>query len=248
MHNAQTWFPKNGTPPAGYRHIGFRFPDDTPVVIVVQLDPEWTVSVLIEEDTRRVFCVGVSPDSEGLTVLRFLAAHSPTRIDYADSAAQTAALGVTASTATPEELATAAAPLLTVGDDAPVIPPPTHVLQPISAMVDKPGRRTALAALGTYRFRSQMVSSGPRTVVVCGTKPSGTFATKSQEANLLQAFSEGEHSVYFIFDDGADYYVEALCCPRFRVRRLEARSPKAAHVGQTNEQVVQALIPSLAPG
>jgi hypothetical protein len=54
-----------------------------------------------------------------------------------------------------------------------------------------------------------------------------------------------KRQMLFLFDQGADYLLECLRFRGMRYERKAATSAKASHAGQSNEQIVQAMMAAL---
>ena len=54
--------------------------------------------------------------------------------------------------------------------------------------------------------------------------------------------------MHFLFDEGTEYLLECIRMPFYRRERVEARSAKAIHAGQQPDEIIGAMIASLAPG
>ncbi len=252
MYQAETFFPNFAGTPAGYRRVGLRLPSGIPVAPIVKLESDWLVSVFVDEATTATFCIATSPDNTGLAIVRWLDGHVQTRLDCADVAAQQAALnGKDATVNTHEELVEEAKAGLTQGDVPVSAPAPVVNLQvaaPDEPVPDRGDGKPGRTKLKNYRFRQQDAGGQTRTVIDCHTKlVEHCLVTSSSEANLVAAFRNG-NDMLFLFDEDPNYLLESAALVGFQKKRLEATSPKASHTGQTPQQVVEALLPNLAPG
>ncbi len=240
MQQVETIFPNYAGVPAGLRHVGFHFPDGTPFVTIFTAGADWDISVFIDADTYCVFIAGTSPDKTGLRILRGLRYHSPKEVAYATAAEQAAGLnGKTAATATHEELVTEATAGLTEGDvPQPIQTPPLQLVDAVIRPEDKKGR-------WDFHFR-QTKEETPRNVAECRLSPPMGMVTKADPATLVKAFRNGQSQMYFLFDEGAEYLLECIRMHGFKIQRVETRSAKAVHAGQSPQEVVEALVSALA--
>jgi hypothetical protein len=240
MQKTATFFPNFAGTPAGFRRVGFHFPDGTPFVTLFTAEDDWDVSVFVDADTYCVFIVGTSPDKTKARILRGLRYHSPKEVDYATAAEQAAGLnGKTAATATHEELVAEATAGLTDGDvPQPIQAAPLQLVDAVIRPDDKKGR-------WDFYFR-QTKEGTPRTVAECRLSPTMTMVTKSDPSKLVQAFRNGQSQMYFLFDEGAEFLLECIRMRGYKVERAEARSAKAIHAGETPQQTVEALASALA--
>jgi len=242
MQQSETVFPNYAGTPAGLRRVGFRFPDGMPFVTLFTAGDDWDISVFVDADTYCVFIIGTSPDKANLRILRGLRYHNPKEVYHATAANQAAALnGKTAATATHEELVTEAKAGLTDGDDPqPVQAPPLQLVEATAQPEDKEKK-----GRWDFRFRDQAYQGGTRTVAVCKLSPPMTMATKSEPAKLVKAFRNGPSQMYFLFDEGTEFLLECIRMHGYKIQRVEARSAKAIHAGQTPQETVEALADSL---
>lgn len=240
MEQVETFFPNYAGTPDGFRRVGFRFPNGKPFVTLFAAESDWDISVFVEDDTYRVFIIGTSSDKQKACILRGLRNHNPKQVDYATAAEQATGLnGKTAATATHEALVTEAMAGLTDGDaPQPVVVPPLQLVDAVVRPDDKKGR-------WDFHFR-QTKEATPRTVAQCLLSPQMGMVTKSDPAKLVQAFRNGHSQMYFLFDEGAEYLLECIRMHGYRVQRVEARSAKAVHAGQSPQEIVEALAGSLA--
>lgn len=240
MQQSETKFPNFAGTPEGYRRVGFRYPTGRAIVALVKMATDWDVSVFVEAETNCVFCIGSSPDKQGLSALRWLSGHAERRLDWNTAAEQQAALGgKSAATAVHEELVEAAKAALTDGDDPqPVQTPPLQLVDAVIRPDDKKGQ-------WDFHFR-QTREETPRTVAQCRLSPPMGMVTKADPANLVKAFRNGASQMYFLFDEGAEFLLECIRMHGYRIQRVEARSAKAIHAGETPQQTVEAMASSLA--
>jgi hypothetical protein len=242
MQQSETVFPNYAGTPAGLRRVGFRFPDGIPFVTLFTAGDDWDISVFVDADTYRVFIIGTSPDKTKVRILRGLRYHSPKEVDYATAADQAAALnGKTAATATHEELVTEAKAGLTDGDEPqPVQTPPLQLVEATAQPEDKKKGRW------DFRFRDQKYNGETRIVAACRLSPPMTMATKSDPAKLVKAFRNGPSQMYFLFDEDTEFLLECIRMHGYKIQRVEVRALKAIHAGETPQQVVEAMAPSLS--
>lgn len=238
-----------GCPP-DCRHVVFVKPDGIDVAALLRVDPTWDVSLFVEEEFHRFFLVATSPDKEGLRIERWLPAHGPTILEATTQAEQAAALGGQhTGNATPAELADAAVAALTLEDTPQAIPTPPVTLMPMKAG-DAEARRPK-EKRGDYGFRLVGLEGEEKALYVeCrakGVLEGRRLRSKGSEARLVAAFCHTDtRSSYFLFDQGADYFLEALEWWGSTYRRREATVAKAAVGGLSNEDIVKAMVPNLA--
>ena len=248
MEQAETFFPRYAGTPSGFRRVGFRFPNGAPIVALVEAPEDWNVSVFVEPDTYRSWIISVSPNNEGIRIIRGLRNHPPKEVRYATVAEQSAALGGKTATAnTHKELVEAAKPGIAAEDAPPPVPQETLSLVealPNEELPDTPNGRPRRPRIRDYRF----ATSDSKTYIRCNTKPPTSLRSKSEESKLVKAFKNGEDEMFFLFDEGTDYLLECIRCRFYRTVRKEARSAKAVHTGLQPNEVIEAMIPNLAVG
>lgn len=233
-----------GCPP-GCRHAVFVKPDGQEVAALLTVDPSWTLSLFVEAEFHRFFLVATSPDGEQLRIERWLPRHGPTRLEAATQAEQAAALGgAHAGNSTAAELADAAVAQLTASDTPAAVPPRVVQLVPINA--PNPADPNPRVKRGDYTF----LDIGEEPSIRCrvaGILNEHSHKTKGLEGELAGTFqSTDARDAYYLFDTGSDYLLECLRFWGGRFHRLEATGTKVSLPG-TPQDVVEALIPSLAP-
>lgn len=237
-----------GCPP-DCRHVVYVRPDGNEVAVLLPVDPSWDVFLFVEAEFYRFFLVATSPDKEQLRIERWMTRHSPRRLLATTQAEQATALnGKHAGNATPEELATEATPTLTSSDEPVAIPPRGVEVVPMKA--PDPQAANPNDKRGDFLF----FSAGPEgkkvlriRILAKGILDNNLLTTKATEAALVEAFCHvDQRTAYFLFDQGADYFLETLEWWASTYRRLEATATKASMGGLSNEDIVKAMAPNLA--
>ncbi len=241
--------------PEGYRNIAFVKPDGSDQGAVVQVHPDWDMSLFCDRDIFCFFVVGTSADKTEAHIERWLSRHVPNKMRFADLATQQAALnGKGADSATHLELVTEAMSELTKDDTPTSVPPRGLDVVPLAAFPIDPKER-AKAKLG-YEFRelNPGTKEDPQAVptISCwgiGIAPRHSLHTKATAPQLLAAFRHADYrDAYFLFGLGGDYFLEALESWGSGYRRREATSAQASLSGLSHEDVVKTMVPILAKG
>jgi len=237
MHKADHQDVNLAGTPAGWRRVGFVDDRGMSVVAMVRMASDWTVEVHIDETTNTCFCIGVSPDDTQVIAERWVSVHGPRRQEYADLASQQAAMsGNDATTLDHAGILSELQSTLTAGDTAPAVPSRTFNW----TTVDDSHTLASLAS-NAHQY-GDLLYSGSGGEAAWGFSLGNRFRSMRTKAVLTDTryvLKDGENEIFFLYESGADYFLEAL--------RLWGGNDQRREVTVTQQSVIDAIGASPAP-
>lgn len=256
----------NGTPPGTYR-VWFMMPDgNSRSAFVRDVDHDWDVSVLVDEETETIFFVGTSPDKRGLHVERWLNGHPPRKQHYKTKTAQKADLNSKdAGTLTPEEIVTAIKDTLTSDDTPQPITKPALKLKPLTKhkekRVETKGTKGKVIKVervveqaGDYQYKAGNYGKGKdgkdriKPFWRCRTRRGAALVRTKGDPSwpLTVLHNDSQTEVFFLFTqpDG-NYLLEALRETRTAYQRREVTAQQSDFAGKSPTEIVTAMADTL---